>query len=202
MIEAVVFDVGRVLYQWRLGTLLEKLTDDPAELEHVLSEVITEDWHFEHDAGRPLAEMVAERSARFPHFKRFIDAYATRFNETIPGPVPGSLEIVQELHAAGTPLYAITNFGAEFWAAFRPTARIFDHFRDIVVSGEEKLVKPDPAIFALAAKRFGHAPAAMLFIDDNAANVAGARECGWQAHKFVDAPTLRAELVARALLVA
>jgi len=200
VIEAVVFDVGRVLYQWRLGALVEKLTDDPAEREHVLTEVITEDWHFQHDAGRPLAEMVPERIAAFPERERFLTAYAERFNETIPGPVPGSLEIVRELHAAGEPLYAITNFGAEFWAAFRPTAPIFDLFRDIVVSGEEKLVKPDPAIYALAAQRFGHAPGAMLFVDDNLANVTAARECGWHAHHFHDAPTLRAELVERGLL--
>ena len=200
MLEAVVFDVGRVLYQWRLGALLEKLTDDPAELEHVRSAVITEDWHFQHDVGRPLTEMVPERIAQFPGYERFLTAYATRFNETIPGPVPGSLEIVRDLDAADVPLYAITNFGAEFWTAFRPTAPIFALFRDIVVSGQEKLVKPDPAIFALAARRFGHAPAAMLFIDDNAANVAAARACGWQAHHFVDAPMLRADIVERGLL--
>lgn len=200
MIEAVVFDVGRVLYQWRLGALIEKLTDDPVEREHVLTEVITEEWHFQHDAGRPLAEMLPERIAAFPERERFLTAYAERFNETIPGPVPGSLEIVAELHAAGVPLYAITNFGAEFWAAFRPTAPIFDLFRDIVVSGEEKLVKPDPAIYALAARRFGHAPGAMLFVDDNAANVEGASACGWQAHHFHDAATLRRELVERHLL--
>ena len=202
MIEAVVFDVGRVLYQWRLGALIDKLTDDAAERAHVLAEVITEEWHFQHDAGRPLAEMVPERIAAFPQAERFLAAYATRFNETIPGPVPGSLEIVRELHAAGVPLYAITNFGAEFWAAFRPTAPIFDLFAGILVSGEERLVKPDPAIFALAARRFGFAPGAMLFIDDNAANVDAARACGWQAHHFIDAPALRRDLVARGLLSA
>ena len=199
MIEAVVFDVGRVLYQWRLAALVEKLTDDPAERDHILAEVITEEWHFQHDAGRPLAEMVPDRIAQFPKAERFLKAYAERFNETIPGPVPGSLEIVRELHGGGVPLYAITNFGAEFWAAFRPTAPIFDLFRDIIVSGEEKMVKPDPAIFALAARRFGHAPEAMLFIDDNLANVGAARACGWHAHHFLDAPTLRVELVERGL---
>ena len=187
MIEAVVFDVGRVLYQWRLAGLVDKMTDDPAERDHILAEVITEEWHFQHDAGRPLAEMVPERIAAFPHAERFLTAYWDRFNETIPGPVPGSLEIVRDLNAAGVPLYAITNFGAEFWAAFRPTAPVFDLFREIVVSGEEKLVKPDSAIYALAARRFGHSPAAMIFIDDNLANVEAARACGWHAHHFVDA---------------
>ncbi|MBL8656295.1 MAG: HAD-IA family hydrolase [Altererythrobacter sp.] len=200
VVEAVVFDVGRVLYQWQLAALIDKLTDDPAERDHVLASVITEEWHFQHDGGRPLAEMLPERIAAFPEAERFLTAYAERFNETIPGPVPGSLEIVRALHGRGVPLYAITNFGAEFWAAFRPTAPIFDLFQDIVVSGEEKLVKPDPAIFALAARRFGHEPAAMLFIDDNAANVAAARASGWHGHHFRDAALLRAELEQRGLL--
>lgn len=202
MIQAVVFDVGRVLYQWDMAVLIDTLTDDPALRDHILSEVITEAWHFQHDAGRPLADMLAERIAEFPHAERFLRAYAARFNETIPGPVPGSLEIVREVASAGVPLYAITNFGAEFWAAFRPTAPIFDLFGDIVVSGEEKLVKPDPAIYALAADRFGYAPQAMVFIDDNRANVEAARACGWHAHHFTDAARLRAELVARGLLEA
>lgn len=201
-IEAVVFDVGRVLYQWRLGALIERLTEDPAERDHILGEVITEEWHFQHDKGVALNEMVPARIAQFPHAERFLTAYRTRFNETIPGPVPGSLEIVSELHRHRVPLYAITNFGAEFWAAFRPTASIFDLFEDIVVSGVEKLAKPDPQIYALAERRFGRAPETMLFIDDNIANVAAARASGWQAHQFRDADTLRRELVAHTLLPA
>ena len=76
MIEAVVFDVGRVLFQWELRALFEKLIADPAELDFVLAEVITEQWHFEHDAGRPLAEMVPERKALFPAHAQLIEACA------------------------------------------------------------------------------------------------------------------------------
>ena len=199
-VEAVVFDVGRVLYQWQLRTLFTKLIADEQELDWFLAHVVTEEWHFQHDEGRPLAEMVSERQAQFPAHAHLIAAYAERFNETIPGPVPGSLDLVERLHTAGHPLFAITNFGAEFWAMFRPTAPVFDRFRDIVVSGEEGLAKPDPAIFKLAAERFGHAPGAMLFIDDNAANIAGAERLGWQVHHFRDAAGLEADLIGRGLL--
>ena len=199
-VDAVVFDVGRVLYQWQLSALFEKMTDDPARLAKVLGEVVTEEWHFLHDAGRPLSQMVPERIALFPDYAEEIRAYATRFNETIPGPVEGSHALVERLDAAGVPLFAITNFGAEFWAGFRPHEPIFDRFRDIVVSGEERIAKPDPAIFALSAARFGHAPEAMLFIDDNAANIAAARGCGWQVHHFTHAGSLESDLAARGLI--
>ena len=199
-VEAVVFDVGRVLYQWQLSLLFERIVDDPARLDFLLSEVVTEEWHFEHDRGRALADMVPERIALFPEYEAEIRAYATRFNDTIPGPVPGSIELVERLATRDVPLFAITNFGAEFWAGFRPTAPVFDRFREIVVSGEEKLAKPDPAIFDLARRRFGHVAGAMLFIDDNAANIAAAKALGWQVHHFSDATALERDLSDRDLI--
>lgn len=199
-IEAVVFDIGRVLVQWDMRVLFRKLLDDEGEVEWVYRNVVTEAWHGQHDAGRPIAEMVAERSAEFPRYAEVIRAYAERFNETIPGPVPGSAELVEQLHKEGLPLYAITNFGADTWVSFRPTFPLLDRFRDIVVSGMEKLAKPDPAIYALAAKRFGRDPATMLFIDDSLPNVISARDCGWHAHHFTTADVLAEELRARGLL--
>lgn len=199
-IQAVVFDIGRVLVEWRIGRLYERLIPDPAAREAFLGEVVTEQWHFRHDEGEPLAAMIAERVAQFPQHRALIEAYATHWLETIPGPVPGSAELVQALVARGVPLYAITNFGADTWALFRPTMPLLDHFRDIVVSGHERLVKPGAAIFALAARRFGHPPGGMLFIDDNLANVTAAAALGWQVHHFTDAANLGADLKARGLI--
>lgn len=199
-ITAVVFDVGNVLVRWDRRLPYVNHFADPAELDRFLDEVIPLSWHAQHDAGRPAAEMVAERSAQFPAYASLIADWFTRFNESIPGPVPGSPELVEQLHAAGVPLYAITNFGADTWAGFAPTFPLLDRFRDIVVSGREQLAKPDPAIYALAARRFGHAPEAMLFVDDSEPNVVSARACGWQAHHFTDAASLRAELAALGLL--
>lgn len=199
-IEAVVFDIGRVLVQWDMRVLFRQLLDDEAEVEWVYRHVVTEAWHGQHDAGRPIAEMVAERSAEFPRYAPVIEAYAARFNETIPGSVPGSPELVEQLHARGVPLYAITNFGADTWAGFRPTFPLLDRFIDIVVSGIEQLAKPDPAIFALAARRFGRAPATMLFIDDSLPNIVSARDCGWHVHHFTAAEGLAQDLARRGLI--
>ncbi|MBC2651503.1 HAD-IA family hydrolase [Novosphingobium flavum] len=199
-IEAVVFDVGRVLVHWDMRVLFRKLIADPAELEWFCSTVVTEAWHYQHDAGRPLAEMVAERKAEFPAQAALIDAYATRFNETIPGPIEGTIALVEALHARGVPLYAITNFGADLWPRFRPTLPVLERFRDIVVSGVERIAKPDPAIYALAERRFGRAGPAMLFIDDSAANIAAVRAAGWHGHLFTDPAGLERDLTERGLL--
>lgn len=199
-ITNVVFDVGKVLFEWDLRHLFAKLITDKGELEYFVTHVVTPEWHFQHDAGRALDDMVAERVAEFPKYAAWIAAYASRFNETIPGPITGSLEIVQDLAERDVPLYAITNFGAEFWDGFRPTQPIFDRFQDIIVSGVEKLVKPEPAIYALALQRFGLEPGTAIFIDDNHDNVISARENGFVAHHFKDADSLRRELIALDLL--
>ena len=200
-ITTAVFDVGKVLFEWDLRHLFAKLITDKDELEYFVTAIVTPEWHFQHDAGRALDDMVAERVAEFPEYAAWIAAYSNRFNETIPGPVTGSLEIVQELAERDVPLFAITNFGAEFWDMFRPTQPIFDRFQDIIVSGVEKLVKPDPAIYMLALQRFGLKSGEAIFIDDNHDNVISARENGFVAHHFTDADSLRRELIALDLLL-
>ncbi len=199
-VRAVVFDVGNVLYQWDRRTLFKKLIEDQAELDRFLDCVVSLDWHNQHDAGRSIDDMIEERVLAFPEHESLIRAYRARWLETIPGPVPGMIGIVNTLARRGTKLFAITNFGEDFWNMFRPTAPVFDHFEDIVVSGIEKVMKPDPAIFSLALDRFGLADGEGLFIDDNLANVESARANGFAAHHFTDAETLRTVLVALELL--
>ncbi len=194
MQKAVVFDVGRVLFHWQLRALFEKLIDDEGELDWFLANVVTEEWHFEHDRGRPLADMVPERIALFPDYEAHIRAYATRFNETVPGPVEGSHDIVRRLHASGVPLFCLTNFGHEFWATFRPTEPIFDLFEDIIVSGTEKIAKPEARIYEIVEERSGMSGEALFFTDDNPDNIAAARARGWDAHLFTDAGALEAQL--------
>jgi len=199
-IKAVVFDVGNVLFHWDLRPLFEKVIPDPARLEHFLGEVLTLERHFRVDAGADAADLAADLVERHPGYEDAFEAYLHRYNETILGPVAGTHAIVERLAARGVPLFALTNFGTHFWNGFRPTAPIFDLFGDIVVSGEEELAKPDPAIFKLAESRFGYAPGELFFTDDSPRNVEEARTCGWQAHLFTDAASLEAELAERGLL--
>jgi 2-haloacid dehalogenase len=199
--HVVVFDIGHVLTDWDLRHLFAKLIDDPEKLDWFLTHVVTKEWHFEHDEGKPFAQMVQERSALYPDEAPLIEAYAERWMESVPGPIPGTPALVDRLAARGVPLFAITNFGDEAFEMFRPTMPVLAHMRDIVVSGVEKMVKPGDEIFALSARRFGHAPAEMLFVDDNAANIATAKRLGWHTHHFTGgAEALEADLVGRGLL--
>ncbi|MEA3015238.1 MAG: 2-haloacid dehalogenase [Sphingomonadales bacterium] len=199
--KAVVFDVGNVLYGWDPDAfLVRQVADDVARLQFI-EDVDLYAWHETLDGGRPYAEAAAELNEKFPQYAAVIAAWSERFGESISGPVPGVHEIVAQLDARGVPLFAITNFSADFWPPFRDGERaFFARFRDIIVSGEVKLLKPDPAIYYLALDRFGLKPADALFVDDREINVEGALAVGMAAHLFTDAPGLRARLEAEGLL--
>jgi 2-haloacid dehalogenase len=193
-VRGVVFDVGNVLFTWDPRFLYKRLIDDDRALDAFLREVVTHDWHFQHDAGRPFAETSAELIAAYPHHRELIEAWGPRFNESLGPAVEGMIPLVEELDAAGVPLFAITNFSGEFWGPFRDTQPVFDRFRDVVVSGTERLVKPDAAIYELAVRRFGMPAEQLIFVDDRAENVAGAEAVGMRGHLFRDAEVLRDEL--------
>ncbi len=198
---AVVFDVGNVLYGWDPQSFLERqIADDEARLRFI-EDIDLWGWHDRLDGGRPFDEAAAELSEKFPAYAELISAWGERFGETITDPVPGVHAIVEELDERGVPLFAITNFSADFWPPFRAKEDdFFRRFREIVVSGEEKLLKPDPAIYYRALDRFGLRPDEALFIDDRAINVEGARAVGMNAHLFTGAEELRACLKAEGLL--
>jgi 2-haloacid dehalogenase len=198
---AVVFDVGNVLYGWDPHSFLARqIPEDEARLRFIEDTGLW-DWHDTLDGGRPYDEAAAELSEKFPDYAAYISAWGERFGETISDPVPGVHAIVDELEARGVPLFAITNFSADFWKPFREKEdAFFRRFQSIVVSGEEKLLKPDPAIYYLALDRFGLKPQEALFIDDRAINVEGAEAVGMHAHLFTSAATLRRRLEEEGLL--
>lgn len=198
---AVIFDVGNVLYGWDPDAFLaQQIPDDSERLRFVEDSGLYE-WHDALDGGRAFDEAARELSETFPAYAEVIAAWGARFGETIKHPVPGMPELVAKLDARGVPLFGITNFSADFWPPFRAReAAFFDRFRDIVVSGDEKLLKPDPAIYWLALDRFGLRPEEALFIDDRQINVDGAEAIGIRSHLFTGADGLRARLQAEGLL--
>ena len=196
----LIFDIGGVLVDWDPRFLYEKLIPPGPALDAFLVDVVTPAWHFQHDAGRPLAETSAELTERFPHHADLIAAWGPRFSESNRALIPGMDALLAELEAAGVPLYAITNFSGELFPPFRAKyPALFDRFHAILVSGDEKLVKPDPAIYRLALDRFGVDAADAVFVDDRADNVAGAEAVGMRGILFTDAAALRASLAALGL---
>jgi 2-haloacid dehalogenase len=184
-VRAVLFDYGNVLVRWSPRDLYACLIPDVDRLEYFLAEVCPLSWHHQHDQGRPMAETIPERQALFPEFAAEIAAWRDRFADTVREPIAGTVAFSDALTASGMPQYVLTNMPDEVvdvcFAPFPNPGR----FVDIIVSGREKLAKPDAPIFHLTLARMGGLkPEEVFFTDDSPANIAAADALGFHTHLF------------------
>jgi len=200
-IETVVFDLGGVLIDWNPEYLFRKIFEDEAEMRHFLEKIATPDWNEQQDAGRPLAEATEWLVERHPEHEVAIRAYYGRWEEMLGGAIRETVAILEEIHTRDEHrLYALTNWSAETFPIARERYAFLQRFEGILVSGEEKLKKPDTRIYRLLFERYGFEPERALFIDDSLRNVEGAREVGFNAIHFSSPEALKVELREREIL--
>lgn len=196
---AVLFDLGGVVIGWDPARAYAQALP-AAQVPGFMAAIGFADWNARHDAGRPFAVGEQELVSRFPEHEAAVLAYRQHFGRTLTGLVPGTGAVIAELQQAGVAVAALTNWSAETFPVARERFGLLRRFAGVLVSGEEGLAKPDPAIFELALERFGFSAQHCTFVDDSAANVAAARERGLTGVRFVDADQLREELVRLGLL--
>jgi 2-haloacid dehalogenase len=169
-------------------------------MERFLAEVCTPAWNDEQDRGRPFAEACALLVRDRPELRELIEAWPSRFDETMAGPIAGTVEILAELQARGVPLYALSNWSAETFPRARARFPFLQWFRGIVISGALRVAKPDPTIYRYLLETYRLDAADTVFIDDAPRNVDAAASLGMQALRFTDAAALRTTLVELGLL--
>jgi HAD superfamily hydrolase (TIGR01509 family) len=199
-VKAILFDVGNVIIRWDPANLYNRLIEDAALRTRFLTEIATMDWHMNHDAGVSFADNRRPLLKAHPDFAAEIIAYDERFEEMLGELIAPTIRNLDDLHASGVPLFALTNMPSEKAAMVFGKSHVFGYFRDIIVSGDEKLTKPDAAIYHLTLQRLGLPAEMVLFIDDSAANIAAADALGFQTHHFTDPDDLRPRLIAEGLL--
>ena len=196
MIDTVVLDLGNVLVFWDpAGPFVGRLPDP--ETTAFLTEFDFMAFNRLQDAGRSWADARADLAARAPEHLPALDVYVEHFADALPGPVPGTLDLVRDLRACGIRLLGLTNWSAETFHLADPAAPAIGLLEDVLVSGEVGVAKPDPRVFALLTERFGVRPERAVFVDDSATNVAAGAAAGFDAVLFTTADALRASLVAR-----
>jgi 2-haloacid dehalogenase/putative hydrolase of the HAD superfamily len=198
--RALLWDVGNVIVRWDPRTLYAKIFKEPADLDRFLSHVGTLDWHAATDRGVSFADNIAALSAQHPHHAEHIAAWWERWPEMFSGTIPQTESVIEDLAARGVPQFGLTNMSSETWPGVRAMSPAFRHFRDTVVSGDERVIKPDPRIFEIVLARTGLAAGDLLFVDDSAANIAAASAMGFHVHHFTDPATLRLAIERHGLL--
>ena len=193
----IIFDLGAVLIDWNPRHLFRKLFDNEAAMNVFLRDICAPEWNAEQDRGRTWQEAVDMLIDTHPEHGDMIRAYKDRWDEMLKGPIDGSVAILERLDAESYELHALTNWSAETFPIARQRYAFLERFRTILVSGEERLIKPDPAIFELMLERIGHPAERCVFIDDSAENIEAAKALGFDALHFTSPEQLQAELTKR-----
>lgn len=199
--KSVVFDVGNVLLHWDPRQIWLDDFASVADVEAFMDEIAFMDWHKEQDRGRTFADAILAHSDRFPHHARKLERYDSHWDRSITHTIDGTVEILKTLKSAGTPLFGITNYPAEKFAIARHHYDFLNLMQDVVVSGEEKLIKPDPDIYTCLLDRNGLEADNCIFIDDSPVNIEAANDLGIDGILFTEPEALGKALRDRGLPV-
>jgi len=200
-IDAVVFDLGRVLLHWEPDAFYDR-TIGPARRKALYDAVDLEAMNLRGDLGEDLADLVEEYAAKHPDFSDDIRMWHRNWADMAAPAIPETAVLLRALKAKGMPVYALTNFGVETLAVAERMYPVLTEFDQRFVSGDLKLVKPDPAIYAVVETETGIAPDRLLFTDDKPENIAAAEARGWHGHLFEGPQGFADRLVAMDLLSA
>ncbi len=193
-ITSVVFDIGGVLIDWNPRHLFRKVFENEEEMEWFLANVCTYEWNVQQDGGKLFSVATAELQQKFPEYSDIIALYYGRWEEMLDGEIIGTVEIFRRLKSAGMPLYALSNWSHEAFPVAYNRYGFMKEFDGLVVSGYEKLLKPDHAIYRVLMDRYSINPAESVYIDDNKPNAIAATELGFNAIHFSSPDQLRGEL--------
>lgn len=192
-LKNIVFDFGGVLIDWNPEYLYRKVFKTKEEMNYFLDNVCNSDWNIRQDAGCPLAVATAEKQAEFPEYKDEIAMYYGRWEEMLGGTIDENVRLIKPLKEKYN-IYGLTNWSAETIPFAIKRYGFFSDLDGMVVSGAEKLIKPDPKLYQVLIDRYSINPSESLFIDDNAANNETARQLGFQTIHFTESLDLAQEL--------
>ncbi len=200
MINTIIFDLGGVLIDWNPRYLYQKVFKTEEEITWFLENICTPEWNEQQDAGRSFEEATEVLIKQFPDHEVAIRAWYGRWEETIQGPIHGTVEILRSIKETNYHrLYALTNWSAETFPWALKKFDFLHWFEGIVVSGVEKTRKPFPEFYRILLDRYTVTPGEALFIDDNLKNIEVARALGIDGIHFQGAKSLAFELSKRGI---
>ena len=194
-INTIIFDLGGVLIDWNPRYLYRKIFKTEEEVSWFLENICTSEWNDQQDAGRSFEEATRELMQKHPAYREAISAWYGRWQETISGPINGTVSILKDIRDSGKfRLYALTNWSSETFPWALENFEFLHWFEGIVVSGVEKCRKPLPEFFHILFDRYKIIPSKAIFIDDNLLNIEGAKRLGLNTIVFKSPEQLAHEL--------
>ena len=198
-IKNIIFDFGGVLVDWNPVYLYSKVFENESDMNYFLDNICTSEWNVQQDAGRPLAEATEALQKEFPEHKKMIGHFYGRWEEMLGGVFEENVRVLKLLKQ-NYPLYGLTNWSGETITTAYDKYDFFSYLDGIVVSGDEKLIKPDPKLYQILLDRYNLIASESLFIDDNIKNIAAAEKMGFQTIHFTEDMDLEKEVKRMGLL--
>lgn len=196
-IKNIIFDFGGVLIDWNPRYFYREVFGDWNKADAFINNICTNDWNAQMDAGRTFAECIKEKQAEHPEYAEEIGLYYEGWPKMLNGTIPEGMDILRQLQECGRfNLYGLTNWSHETIGYAREHFPFINEFKDVIVSGEEKMRKPEPLIFERLIHRTGIVARESVFIDDTLRNVKASRAMGIAAIHCTDFNQVKAELTA------
>ena len=193
-IRNIVFDFGGVLIDWNPEYLYQNIFPDKAEMDFFLKNVCNSSWNLTLDAGKAFSVAIRERIHQYPDYENEINLYYSHWLKMIGGAIVENTVLIQHLKH-NFRLFGLTNWSAETFPLVYDKYSFFSDLEGIVVSGQEKVVKPDLSIYKLLLHRYKIKATESLFIDDSIENIKAARQLGFNTVHIHSEMNLKAELL-------
>lgn len=179
-IKNIIFDFGGVLMDWNPRYFFKDYFNDDEKMEYFLENIAQDEWNIEQDRGRSLSEGTEIQVKKFPEWEKEIKAFYDNWTVMLKSEIPQNVEILRKLKNTDYQLFGLTNWSEETFPYALENYDFFQIFEGkIVVSGTEKLIKPDPKIWHVLLERYNIQAAESVFIDDNAKNIEMAKNLGF-----------------------
>jgi len=185
-IDAIIFDFGNVLVNWDPKNLYETLFEDSKEMEYFLTNICSMEWHGQQDAGRSCDEATKILEESFPEHKEMIRRFYRDWESMFSGEIQENTALLPKLKTRGYRLFGLTNWPGDMFPRALRQFPCFEEFEGIVVSGYEKMIKPNREIYHLLLDRYQLAAKNSLFIDDRIENIEEAQRIGFHTIHYTN----------------
>jgi len=189
-----LFDLGGVFFDWDPNHFYKNVFENIEEREFFLAEVCNDQWNVQQDAGRSIAEAELELIPKFPHYEKEIKMYYKNHRKMIRGVFEESVDILKKLKDQNYDCYVLSNWSAQTFAGMTDDYPFLKLFDGLLISGEDKLMKPDSAIYELAKNRFNLNPEETVFIDDKQKNIEAAKGLDFKTIHLTDPNIIKTEI--------
>ena len=194
-IKNIIFDFGGVVMDWNPRYFFKDYFNDDERMEYFLKHIAEDEWNDEQDLGRSLQEGTEIQVTKFPEWEKEIRAYYDNWTTMLKSDIPENVEVLRKLEHSEYELFGLTNWSAETFPYALENYDFFNAFKGkIVVSGTEKLIKPDPKIWEVLLERYHLKPEESVFIDDNPKNIEVAKTLGFITVHITEETNLDEEL--------